>query len=89
MINSEIDKIIAYSEDGFVDRKCLEELVQKATEPYKYTHGGFTTIVNCNEATTASVLSLCAVDNILRDKRKADELSRLDAKRRKMKAGKI
>ena len=88
MINSEIDKIRGYSEDGFVDRKCLEELVQKATDPYQYQSGEFTTIINCNEVTTASVLSLHAVDNVLRDKRKADELSRLDAKRRKMKVGK-
>ena len=29
MINSEINKIMAYSENGFVDRKCLEELVKR------------------------------------------------------------
>ena len=53
MIKNEIEKIIEYSEHGFINRACLEKLVQKATEPFTYTKYGYTTVVSCTEATTA------------------------------------
>ena len=53
----------------FCEQKCLEELVQKATKPFKYTKNNYTTVVNSTEGTTASVLSLCAIDNVLRNAR--------------------
>ena len=84
MIKNEIDNILEYSKHGFVDRSCLEKLVEKATKNFTYTKDGYTTVVSSNEASTASVLSLCAIGDVLRDKRKADELSALDAKRRKI-----
>ena len=43
----------------------------------------YTTVVNSTKATTESVLSLCSIDNIHCNKRKADGISALDAKRQK------
>ena len=86
MLEVEMDNIVEYVEQGFFNRKCLEELIKKATTPYKHVSadGKYCTVTTGNESTCASVLSLTAVDNVLSDKRKNDELSRIEAKRRKL-----
>ena len=58
---------------------------KKATAPYKHVStNGYCTVTTGNNTKCASVLSLTAVDTVLNDKRKNDELSRIEAKRRKL-----
>ena len=59
--------------------------MDKATQPLKFTKDSYTTIVSSTEASTASVLSICAIGGgVLHDKQKANELLALDEKLRKM-----
>ena len=67
MINSEIKKILEYEEDGFVSRKPWKNFSESFKALY-LLNNGYKTVVNNNEATTASIISLCAINNVLGDK---------------------
>ena len=84
MINTEIYKIMDYLEHGFMNRACLEKYVKKCTEPFTYNKDNYTNMISYTEATTASILSIYAVGNVLQDKQKGNELSPLEARRRKL-----
>ena len=61
------------------------ELVQKATNPYKHVQEGYVAITKGkSESACAFILSMSAVESVLVNKQKADELSRLEAKQRKL-----
>ena len=83
MLEREMDKIEECVQQGFFGRNLLLSLIKSATSPFTYEKDGYKTVTIGNNATCASILSLTAVDGILTDKRKADELSRIDAERRK------
>ena len=79
-----MDNIVEYVAQVFFDRKCLEQLIEKATTPFRYEKDGYTTITNGKDnAMCASIMALEAVDGVLTDKRKDDELSRIATKMRK------
>ena len=62
----------------------------KATTPYEHRNEGYVTIAKGpHESTCASVLSMVSVENVFSDKRKADELSRLAAKKRRLTGQKL
>ena len=84
-----MDLIVTYVEEGFFSRECLVKLIKKSTTPFQYTKDGYTTVTKGpgNTACT-SVLSLSAMSSVLLDKRTLDELSWVEAKRRKLNAGK-
>ena len=85
MIEKEMDKILELVTEKKCIRQHLVELVQKATTPYKHVHEGYITITKGgSESTCASILSMSAVESVLVNKQKADEISRLEAKRRKL-----
>ena len=88
MLEEEMDKILVYAEEGFLDKKCLKKLVEKATSPFTHVTDDYKTVVDAKEATCASILSLSAVNTVLGDKRKADELSRIEAAKRQEKSKK-
>ena len=83
MLHEEMEKIVEYSQHGFLNKKCLEELIRKATEPFTHKRDGYETVVNSNTSSCVSVLSLEAVNTVLSDKRKADQMSRIEALHRK------
>ena len=58
-------------------------LIKNATTLFTYKKDRYKTVTTGNNTTCASILSLTAVDGILTDKRKADELSCLNDERRK------
>ena len=84
MLNDEMDMIEKCVANGTFNRKLLQDLIQKATAPFKHEHqDGYVTITKGNDdATCASVLAMCALDGIISAKRKADELSRIEANRK-------
>ena len=85
MLDDEMDNIVEFVQQGFFDQRCLEKLIKKATAPYKHVStNGYCTVTTGNNTKCASVLSLTAVDTVLNDKRKNDELSQIEAKRRKL-----
>ena len=84
MIDDEIEIIATQIQEGFFSKKLLYDLINKVTTPFIIKKDGYTTVANAEGASSASVLSLMAVDNVLHDKRKADEISRIEAKRRKL-----
>ena len=88
MLSDYIGLCLQWAEDGFLTKEKLEVLVTKATEPFFHENNGYKTVVDGKEATCASILSMSAVDTVLSDKRKNDELSRVAAQQRKMKAKK-
>ena len=70
-----MDQICKSVKEGKFDRNLLEQLVQKATAPFEHRHDGYVTITKGpTETACASVLSMVAVENVISDKRKADEL---------------
>ena len=79
MLDNKMEKIIKYSCHGFVNKKCLQDLIKKATEPFTYTCGGYQTVVDGKKSLCVSILSLKAVNTVLSDKRKADEISKMEA----------
>ena len=87
MLDKEMNVIEECVNNGMFGRNLLQDLIRKATTPFMHTKEGYTTITKDDEATYASVLSMCAVDRVLSAKRQSDELSRLEAKR-KQNAGK-
>ena len=84
MLEDEIDLIAVQVEEGFFSKDLLRKLIKKATSPFTLKKDGYTTVVSSDGATCASVAALMAVDNVLNDKRKADEISMIEAKRRKL-----
>ena len=85
MIEKEMNKILELVIDKTIQRQNFIELVQKATTPYKHVHEGYVTITKGeSESACASILSMSAVESVLVNKQKADELSRLEAKRIKL-----
>ena len=76
------EKIIEYSQHGFVNKKCLQDLIKKAIEPFTHVNNGYQTVVDSSTSSCVSILSLSAVNTVLSDKRKADEISRMEANRR-------
>ena len=89
MLNSEMDLVVTFVEEGFFSRECLVKLIQKATTPLHHTKDRYTTITKGTGNTAcASVLSLSAMNSILLDKQKLDKLFHIEAKRRKLNAGK-
>ena len=79
MLDNEMEKILEYSRHGFMNKKCLQNLIKKATEPFTYTCGGYQTVVDESNSSCVSILSLKAVNTVLSDKRKADEISKMEA----------
>ena len=69
--------------DGKFEKENLWQLISKAAEPCKHTSGSFTTIVDGKHSFCVSVLLLSAVNTELSDKCKAEELSKIDAKKRR------
>ena len=84
MIDDEIDIIATQIQEGFFSKKLLYDLINKVTTPFIIKKDGYTTVANAEGASSASVLSLMVVDNVLHDKKKADEISRIKEKRRKL-----
>ena len=73
-----------------MDIALLEKLLVKATTPFEHRNEGYVTITKGqDESTCALVLSMVAVENVISNKRKADELSRLAAKRRRLTGQKL
>ena len=69
--------------DGKFKKEHLWQLISNAAEPYKHTSGSFTTIVDGKHSSCVSVLLLSVVNTVLSDKRKAEELSKIEAKKRR------
>ena len=84
LIDDEIDIIATQIQEGFFSKKLLYNLINKVTTPFIIKKDGYTTVANAEGASSEFVLSLMAVDNFLHDKRKANEISRIEAKRRKL-----
>ena len=84
MLEKEMDVIEECMAQGLFGRNLLQKLIKRATTPFSYKKDGYHAVTTGpNEVTCASVLSLTTMSAVLCDKRKADELSRFDAKRRK------
>ena len=62
-------------------RKFLEQLIKKSTDPYVYKKKGYSVVTNGREESCASVMALSAVEGVLTNKRRADKVSLIDAKR--------
>ena len=86
MLNEEMEKLVEYAQHGFLKKKFLEEIVKKATDPYVHECGGYKAVVQGKHALCVSVLSLSAVTTVLSNKRKADKISRMEAKRKLLQA---
>ena len=83
MLDDEMDRIEKCVADGEFSRELLIHLLQKATTPFEHRQGDYVTVANGgNDATCASVIAMSALDGVLSAKRKADEMSCLEAKRR-------
>ena len=84
-LSSQMDMIEKSVIEGTFERKMLEEFMEKITVPYKHTsNNGYLTYTTGDKTSSASVLALRSVDNVLGDRRKAEEISNLQAKRRKL-----
>ena len=84
MLEDKIDLIAVQVEEGFFSKDLLWKLIKKATSPFTLNKDGYATVVGSDGATCASVAALMAVDNVLNNKRKADEILMIEAKRRKL-----
>ena len=80
------DEICFAVEHGVFGKNMLDILVQKVMKPFIHESGGFKTVVNGKQSTSVNILALSAVDTVLSDKQRADELSREAAKQRKKEA---
>ena len=90
MLSDKMDNIVESVRNGQFSRNLLEKLLVKATTPFEHRNEGYVTITKGqHESTCASVLSMVAVENVISNKRKADELSRLAAKRRRLTGQKL
>ena len=59
----------------------LENFLTMATTLFQHINSGYVTVTQGpNESTFASILSMVAMVNVISDKRKADELSHIQAK---------
>ena len=90
MISDKMENIVESVRNGQFSRNLLEKLLVKATTPFEHRNEGYVTISKgTHKLTCASVLSMVAVENVISNKRKADELSRLAAKRRRLTGQKL
>ena len=83
MIDAKMKKIEECVQQGSFSKKLLHNLIYKPTDQFVYTKDVHTVVTNGRGATGASVMALRAVDGVLTDKRRADEVLRIDAKRQK------
>lgn len=84
MLECEISKIEESFKNGGFNRQCLLDLIKKATSPFKHTKKNYTKYKQGNKTTCASTMSMATADTVLTNKRKADKLSQLQAKQRKI-----
>ena len=85
MLEDYKDEICFAVEHGVFGKNMLDILVQKVMKPFIHESGRFKTIVNGKQSTSMNILTLSAVDTVLSDKQRADELSREAAKQRRKK----
>ena len=83
-----MEKILLNAEEGLLDKKSLQKLVEEAMSPFTHITDDYKTVVDEKEATCASILSLSAVNTVLGDKRKANELLRIKAVKQQKKSKK-
>ena len=85
MIDRRINEILINSKNDELNREILIDFRKFLTTPYKYVSSkGYISYVTDTDSTCTSLMALRAVDGTLTDKRKNEELSELNAKRRKL-----
>ena len=88
-LSAKMDEIENCVKEGNFSRSLLEEFMTACTTPYKHTTtDGYVTYTTGKDVSCVSTMALRAVDNVLADRQKAEEISSLQAKRRKMGNGK-
>ena len=82
MIESFKEDICEAIAQGFFGKNLLDKLEQVIVQPFVHNSNGYKTVVDSKESACVNLLTITAIDNVLGEKRKADELSREAAKQR-------